>query len=149
VLHISDPALIGTFASSANLLVVSWIPQLTLLHHTAVMVHHGGLNSIMECVQNDVPMVILPCARDQPGNAVRAAHHQLALTADVRSITADRLRGLIGKAMADPGLKLGLRRMKEQIERERGLPQALAFIEGFTPGISTGPTAGGNTTSLK
>lgn len=134
VLHISDPALIGAFASSANLLVVPWISQLTLLRHAAVMVHHGGLNSIMECVQNDVPMVILPCARDQPGNAVRAAHHQLALTADVRSITADRLRRLIGDALADVRLKRGLRRMKEQIERERGLQQAVAFIEGFTAG---------------
>lgn len=134
VLHISDPALIGAFSSSANLLVVPWISQLTLLRHTAVMVHHGGLNSIMECVQNDVPMVILPCARDQPGNAVRAAHHQLALTADVRSITADRLRQLIGEAMGDRGLKRGLRRMKEQIEAERGLQQAVAFIEGFSAG---------------
>ncbi|MCP9837457.1 glycosyltransferase family 1 protein [Cyanobium sp. N.Huapi 1H5] len=132
VLHISDPALIGAFASSANLLVVPWISQLTLLRHAAVMVHHGGLNSIMECVQNDVPMVILPCARDQPGNAVRAAHHQLALTAEARSITAERLRQLVGEAMADPGLKRGLRRMKEQIERERGLQQAVAFIEAFT-----------------
>ncbi len=134
VLHISDPALIGAFGSSANLLVVPWIPQLTLLRHAAVMVHHGGLNSIMECVQGEVPMVILPCARDQPGNAIRAAHHQLALTAEARSITADRLRQRIGEAMGDAALKAGLRRMKEQIEHERGLPQAVAFIEGFTPG---------------
>ncbi|MBW4531232.1 MAG: glycosyltransferase [Aphanothece saxicola GSE-SYN-MK-01-06B] len=138
VLHISDPALIGAFASSANLMVVSWIPQLTLLRHTAVMVHHGGLNSIMECVQREVPMVILPCARDQPGNAVRAAHHQLALTADVGAITAERLRRLIGEAMGDAGLKLGLRRMKEEIERECGLQQAVAFIEGFTADITAG-----------
>ncbi len=136
VLHISDPALIGAFASSANLLVVPWISQLTLLRHAAVMVHHGGLNSIMECVQNDVPMVILPCARDQPGNAVRAAHHQLALTADMRSITAEGLRQLIGEAMADPGLKRGLRGMKEQIEREQGLSQAVAFIEDFRAGFT-------------
>lgn len=140
VLHISDPALIGALASTANLLVVPWIPQLTLLRHAAVMVHHGGLNSIMECVQNAVPMVILPCARDQPGNAVRAAHHQLALTADVGSITAERLRQLIREAMGDEALKRGLRRMKEQIEAERGLPQAVAFIEGFTAGgNSDGP----------
>jgi zeaxanthin glucosyltransferase len=138
VLHISDPALIGAFASAANLLVVSWIPQLTLLRHTAVMVHHGGLNSIMECVQREVPMVILPCARDQPGNAVRAAHHQLALTADVRTITGARLRPLIGKAMGEAALKRGLRRMKDQIEHERGLEQAVALIEDVSAGFVAG-----------
>jgi zeaxanthin glucosyltransferase len=124
--------------------VVPWIPQLTLLRHAAVMVHHGGLNSIMECVQREVPMVILPCARDQPGNAVRAAHHHLALTADVRTITGERLRQLIRQAMADEGLKPGLRRMKEQIERERGLEQAVAFIEAFTAGMTPSRQAGGN-----
>lgn len=138
VLHISDPALIGAFPSSANRLVVPWIPQLTLLRHAAVMVHHGGLNSIMECVQNDVPMVILPCARDQPGNAVRAAHHQLALTADVGAIRGEPLRRLIGEAMVDRQLKRGLRRMKEQIERERGLERAVAFIEDFKAGVTGG-----------
>ncbi|MCP9849823.1 glycosyltransferase [Cyanobium sp. Morenito 9A2] len=130
VLHISDPALLADYPSSQNLLVTSWIPQLSLLRHAVVMVHHGGLNSILECVQNEVPMVILPCARDQPGNAARAAYHQLALTADVSAITADRLLALIGKAVNDARLRSGLARLKGTMEREPGLTQAVAFIEG-------------------
>ncbi len=138
VLHISDRALIGDFSSTQNLLVVPWAPQLALLRHAAVMVNHGGLNSIMECVQCEVPMVILPCARDQPGNAARAAFHHLGLTAEIKTITGDRLRALITSAMDDPILKTGLKKMKETIERDQGLQGAVDFIEGFCNAQETG-----------
>ena len=31
--------------------------------------------SIMECIHFQVPMVIIPGLRDQPGNMARAVHH--------------------------------------------------------------------------
>ncbi len=131
VLHISDPALLGAFSSTDNLLVVSWIPQLALLRRAAVMVSHGGLNTIMECVQCQVPMVILPCARDQPGNAARAAFHHLALTAPIRSVTPERLMASVATAMKDPVLRAGLRRMRERISAEAGLSKAVNLIEAI------------------
>jgi UDP:flavonoid glycosyltransferase YjiC (YdhE family) len=129
ILHISDPVLIDRYESSPNLLVTKWLPQLSCLKHTSVMVNHGGLNSIMECVHYGVPMVILPCARDQPGNAARAAYRNLALTAKMETTDSTDLLGLITAAMTQPGLKAGLKKMREAIEREQGLEKAITLIE--------------------
>lgn len=133
VLHISDPALLANYPSTEHLFVTDWVPQLSLLQHTAVMVNHGGLNSIMECVQYEVPLVILPCARDQPGNAARAAYHQLALTGEITAIDADRLIALITEALTHRGLKASLQEMKRRIAEENGLDEIIPFIEDFPP----------------
>lgn len=139
ILHISDPALIRRYSSSQNLLVTGWVPQLSLLKHTSVMVTHGGLNSIMECIQTEVPMVILPCARDQPGNAARAVYHHLAVTAKVGAMDSDKLVELITTAMTQPALKSGLKKMKENIEREKGLQKAMALIENSPQFLQSKP----------
>lgn len=113
----------------ANLLVLPQVPQLALLKSASVMVTHGGMNSIMECVHFKVPMVIVPGLRDQPGNAVRAAYHNLALTAPMAKITPALLVDLIGRAMADVSLKQGLVAMKKEIARESGMENVVRFIE--------------------
>jgi len=142
ILHISDSTLIRRYQSSRNLLVTGWVPQLSILKHTSVMVTHGGLNSIMECIQHEVPMVILPCARDQPGNAARAAYHHLALTAKIEATDSDTLIPLIKAAMTQPTLKSGLKRMKGNIEREKGLQKAMALIENFPQRRQNEPALG-------
>ena len=130
--HIASPTLIGNNSSKDNLLVTEWAPQLSHLEHADDMVNHGGLNSIMECVQKEVPIVILPCARDQPGNAARAEFHHLALRGKIDSIEPDGLLKLVNKALTDTHLKAGLKKMKETIGNEQGLQKAVAFIEDFS-----------------
>lgn len=139
VLHISDSKLIDRFSSTNNLFVTAWISQLALLQHAAVMVNHGGLNSIMECIQYEVPMVILPCARDQPGNAARAAYHQVALTGDSATIDANQLIALITNVHRQPELKANVRRMKAQIEEENGLEHVVPLIENYPSSAQTNP----------
>ncbi len=49
------------------------VPQLNMLNHSDMMITHGGHNSIKECLQVGVPMLVYPLnvKVDQPGNAVR------------------------------------------------------------------------------
>jgi zeaxanthin glucosyltransferase len=131
VLHVADhPAADAYAAREPNLQVHRWVPQLSLLRDAAVMVTHGGLNSIMECIHFQVPMVIVPGARDQPGNAVRAAHHGLALTAAMSKLTPALLVNLVDRSMNDPRLRASLAAMKQTMAAEPGLASAVAFIEG-------------------
>lgn len=50
-----------------------FLPQLDLLNHCDLMITHGGHNSIKECYQKGVRMLVYPHMEDndQPGNAVR------------------------------------------------------------------------------
>jgi UDP:flavonoid glycosyltransferase YjiC (YdhE family) len=53
-------------AFPAHVRAVAFAPQLELLARARVMVHHGGANSVMECLAHGVPMLVLPLGYDQP-----------------------------------------------------------------------------------
>ncbi|MFH1964237.1 MAG: nucleotide disphospho-sugar-binding domain-containing protein [Acidobacteriota bacterium] len=114
-----------------NLLISKRVPQLALLREASVMVTHGGLNSIMECIHFGVPMVIVPGLRDQPGNAARAVHHGIAVTAGMARITPEKLVDLIGRAMGDTGIRQGLAGMQRKIADEQDLEKNIRFIESY------------------
>lgn len=132
VLHVGEHRDINRFgAYGPNLFIRNKVPQLSLLSRAAVMVNHGGLNSIIECIHFGVPMVIIPGLRDQPGSAARAVHHNIALTAKMSNITPDTIISLAGRAMQDVNIRQGLEEMKQRIADEKGMELIIPFIESF------------------
>jgi len=93
----------------------------------------------MECIHFTVPMVIVPGARDQPGNMARAVHHGIAVTARMKDITPGQLAGLIESAMHNADLRQALSRMKDRIAAETGMEVAVELIEATG---RIGPTHG-------
>ncbi|KAI0323800.1 hypothetical protein GY45DRAFT_1376058 [Cubamyces sp. BRFM 1775] len=51
--------------------VASWVPQLAVLEHPATgwCLTHGGHNTVLECIDAGVPMIVWPIAVDQEPNA--------------------------------------------------------------------------------
>lgn len=130
VLHLADSAVFDRLGESPeNLLVQPSIPQLALLRRAAVMVGHGGINSIIECVHFGVPMIILPGLRDQPGAAARASYHDLALVESMARITPHQLVSRIRQAMHDRRIGDGIARMRRMMAQEEGMTEAIARIE--------------------
>jgi zeaxanthin glucosyltransferase len=137
VLHVGDhPEAWRLGPPGPNLLIRKRVPQLALLRRASVMMTHGGLNSIMECIHFGVPMVIIPGLRDQPGNATRAVHHNLAVTTSMARITPGILVSLAAHAMEDTAIRQGLARMKRQIADEKGMGANIRFIESFPESLS-------------
>ncbi len=60
-------------SASSHIFILKRVPQLDMLKHSDMMITHGGHNSIKECLQAGVPMLVYPLNQkvDQPGNAVR------------------------------------------------------------------------------
>jgi len=119
------------FRAGANLAVVKWAPQMALLHNAAVMVTHGGLNSVMECIHLGVPMVVVPGLRDQPGNMVRAVSHGVAVGASMRGLQAHQLAAKVAYAMGSQEMRRALAKLRESIATENGLPAALELLESL------------------
>jgi UDP:flavonoid glycosyltransferase YjiC (YdhE family) len=73
-----------------NLRIFSLVPQKQLLEHVDIMITHGGLNSIRECIDAEVPMIVYPMNKkaDQPGNAARVAFHNLGVTGNIRTASS-------------------------------------------------------------
>jgi zeaxanthin glucosyltransferase len=92
-------------AVPANVVLAGMVPQLDLLQKAAIMVTHGGLNSLKECVFFGVPMIVIPIDLDQPSNALRIVQHGLGLMAEPDTVSPDALLSLIDRIQQDEAFK--------------------------------------------
>lgn len=72
-----------------NVHIFDKVPQLDILKHANVMINHGGLNSISECIHAGVPMLIYPLIRkcDHHGNAARVVANGFGLGGNISNDT--------------------------------------------------------------
>ena len=70
----------------SNLYVFQQVPQLHLLSYCDLMITSGGMNSIAECIEKEVPMLVCPLSlkSDQLGNSARVVYHGLGLRARIK-----------------------------------------------------------------
>lgn len=80
-----------------NLNLFSWVPQKALLAYVDLMITHGGINSVKECIEAGVPTLNYPLTDkwDQPGTAARVVYHDLGLMGNIRWATPRSISGKI------------------------------------------------------
>jgi MGT family glycosyltransferase len=110
--HVAPEELAGVLPADA--VARRWTPQVPLLRRAAVMITHGGLGSVKECIVNGVPMVVFPFSSDQPDNAARVVHHRLGLSGDLGTAGADEIWGHVESVHADPVLRQGVQHMRRE-----------------------------------
>jgi zeaxanthin glucosyltransferase len=73
-----------------NIYAFKNIPQVDLLQHCDIMITHGGMNSLTECIFCEVPVMVYPLSPDwdQPGSAARVVYHKLGLKGNIKSDSA-------------------------------------------------------------
>jgi zeaxanthin glucosyltransferase len=100
----------------SDAVALSWIPQIPVLEQAAVMVTHGGLGTVKECIFQGVPMVVFPVGRDQPDNAKRIVHHHLGLQGEIAGATPDAIFSLVEQVDRDPLFRASVRRMGQRFQ---------------------------------
>ncbi|MFY0689948.1 MAG: hypothetical protein JXQ90_22445 [Cyclobacteriaceae bacterium] len=80
-----------------NVSIFLSLSQQSLLPHTTLMISHGGLNSIKECISLEVPMMIFPLSYkwDQPGNGARVKHLEIGGAYRMKGLSKKKLRRLL------------------------------------------------------
>jgi len=101
-----------------NITAVNTAPQLALLGRAAVAITHGGLGTIKECILSGVPMLVLPQAFDQHGNAARVEYHGLGLRA-VHLPSVGRIHVLLEELLSRESYRKNVQRMSLVFEREQ------------------------------
>jgi zeaxanthin glucosyltransferase len=77
-----------------NVILFDRIPQLSFLKNCDLMITHGGLTSIKECIQQKIPMLVYPINEkiDQNGNAARVSFHGFGLRGKISSDSVEEIR---------------------------------------------------------
>lgn len=100
----------GSLAS--NTILVKQAPQIEILKRADVMITHGGLNSIKECILTGTPMIVFPWAL--PRNAIRVAYHKMGLVEDVKKVSAQQIQKMIDTILEDSSFRIRTELMKKR-----------------------------------
>lgn len=97
------------FDSHANIKVFQYLPQIDFLKYVDVMITHGGLGSVKECLDAGVPMYVIPVNQktDQNGNAARINTNNMGLKGVLKKESEtqirDKISQLIGREVDQDG----------------------------------------------
>ncbi|MEU3725222.1 macrolide-inactivating glycosyltransferase [Streptomyces sp. NPDC031705] len=127
---------IGTFTDEAdlgeipaNVEVHRWVPQLDVLRQADAFITHAGAGGSQEGLATATPMVAVPQAVDQFGNADMLAALGVARHVPMEEADATTLREAVLALLGDPRVSERLEDIRAGMASEGGTRQAADLIE--------------------
>ncbi|OKJ25556.1 glycosyl transferase [Streptomyces sp. CB02130] len=122
-----DPAELGDVPGQVE--VRAWVPQLAVLKQADAFITHAGAGGSQEGLATGTPMVAVPQAVDQFGNADMLQSLGVARHLPMEEVNAASLREAVLALADDPEVAARCARLSEQMAREGGTPRAADLIE--------------------
>lgn len=113
----------------ANVEVHAWVPQLAVLKQADAFITHAGAGGSQEGLATGTPMVAVPQAVDQFGNADMLQALGVARHIPMEEADAATLREAVLVLTGDPEVAERSARLREQMAKEGGTPRAADLIE--------------------
>jgi MGT family glycosyltransferase len=124
VLVTAGPALdTSALRPGPNTVIEAYVPHRAVFPNASVVVSHAGWGTVNAALSCGVPMVCIPCGRDQPDGARRVTAAGAGVVLPKRA-SARRIRAAVQKALEDPELRAGARRMAVALGRSDGAEAA-------------------------
>jgi len=100
-----------------DVVVFDRVPQLDVLRNCDLMITHGGMNSIKECILVGVPLLVFPGAADldQEGNAARVIYHRLGRRGHMRSDSSSEIRRKVESVLTEPAYRARVADMQKHV----------------------------------
>lgn len=122
-----DPAELGEIPADVE--VRDWVPQLTILRQADLFVTHAGAGGSQEGLATATPMIAVPQAVDQFGNADMLQALGVARHIPTEEATAEVLRQAALALTADPEVARRLKDIQTEMAQEGGTRRAADLIE--------------------
>lgn len=113
----------------ANVEVRSWVPQLAVLKEADLFVTHAGAGGSQEGLATATPMIAVPQAADQFGNADLLQGLGVARQLPTEDATAEALRTAALALVDDPEVARRLKEIQARMAQEGGTRRAADLIE--------------------
>jgi rhamnosyltransferase subunit B len=98
-----------------------YAPFSKLFPRAAAIVHHGGIGTTGLAMRSGNPMLVMPCAWDQPDNAERAARLGISRTIPRHRYTPARVATELRHLLDDPAYARRASEIGEQVRQEDGV----------------------------
>ncbi len=108
--------------------VVRFLPHEAVLGRAACVVCHGGMGITQKALAAEVPVVVVPCGRDQLDTARRVESAAAGVRLSPRRLTPERLANAVRTAI---GLREGAQRVSRAYAAAGGAIAAAEAIEGI------------------
>ena len=123
-----DPKQLGVVP--ANVMVVSYAPQIEILKRSSLCITHAGLNTALESLSSGVPMIALPITNDQPGVAARIADKKVGVVMSPNQASPEHfVVAAIKQVLEDSTFQDNVRRVQKAIRSTDGLSIAAGILE--------------------
>jgi zeaxanthin glucosyltransferase len=117
-----------------NMFVFEYLPQIKLLGYCDIMITHGGINSITECVYYEIPTLNYPVSNDwdQPGCAARVLYHKIGMSGSIFKDSPKKITKKLDMIKTNYSYyQMNIRKMKKQFEEKNNSMEAVEVIEGL------------------
>ncbi len=125
-LNISDLGMIP-----GNFKVLPHIPQVALLQHAAIFISHGGMNSTMESLSYEVPLVVIPQIEEQMITARQVDSMGLGIALDRPTLTTSSLAEAVNRVHNNPSFAKNVSTMAAAIAEAGGPKSVLRIVENI------------------
>ena len=124
-----DPADLGPLP--ANVLARRSVPQLQVLERAALLVTHGGMNSVNEAMRAGVPALVVPQGADQPMVARRVVELGAGLSLRTEDATEETVHALARRLLEDPRFRTAAAAQRAAQEEAGGARRAADELERY------------------
>ena len=125
----TDPGAIGDVPDGVEL--HRWVPQLAVLAQAGAFVTHAGMGGCSEGLYHGVPMIAVPQAVDQFGNAALLEQLGVGRHVPLAEATPERLRAALLELTESAEVKARSAALRDELRAAGGAAAAADVIEGM------------------
>jgi MGT family glycosyltransferase len=113
----------------ANAIVADLLPQLQLLDRAALLITHGGVNTVLNAISRGIPIVALPRGADQPGMCARIVFAGIGGRVPFARSTVAEVRQLVEQVLKHDSFRQRARQLQQAMLAAGGVPRAAEIAE--------------------
>lgn len=118
-----------------NVEVRPYFPQLDVLRHADVFLSHTGMNSTMEALYFEVPLVAFPLQPEQAANARRVEELGLGRRLSAETLSPEAIRSAVADVGNDQVIRRNLTAMSRRVRAAGGATAAADAVEHYMAGL--------------
>jgi UDP:flavonoid glycosyltransferase YjiC (YdhE family) len=124
----SEPGAREGLPVDARIHIAEYAPFSQLFPRAAVNVHQGGIGTTGQALASGRPMLVMPCAHDQPDNGFRCERLGVALVIGRDQYEAARVAPLLERLVREPSFASRAAEVAREVRAEPGAEGAANLL---------------------